>query len=215
MVEGCWRHRYAKYADSPSTWERKGSVLGFFNPETRFQKSAFTGSMWTIGQNDAKHVRLHTKAFPCGWPLKCSERWWIEVLQQSMVLKMKPLKVQMWEWYQLEIGSSIIQNTQPVCQYKGVQNRMCGHRLSYKNSSCEKTFCFMLSGWNLTSNQRINMYILRPQLSVTVNNGSEISLNRWCRAPEVQTKESSQLCQAVRTLQSSSLCVLCCSKQEK
>ena len=23
----------------------------FFHPETRFQKSAFTGSMWTIGQN--------------------------------------------------------------------------------------------------------------------------------------------------------------------
>ena len=40
----------------------KGGVFGFFHPETRFQKSAFsgaafTGSMWMIGQNDAKHVR--------------------------------------------------------------------------------------------------------------------------------------------------------------
>ena len=26
--------------------------------------------MWTISQNDAKHVCLHTKAFPYGWPLK-------------------------------------------------------------------------------------------------------------------------------------------------
>ena len=26
--------------------------------------------MWTIGQNDAKHVSLHTEAFPCGWTLR-------------------------------------------------------------------------------------------------------------------------------------------------
>ena len=26
-------------------------------------KTCFTGSMWTIGQNDAKHVRLHKRAF--------------------------------------------------------------------------------------------------------------------------------------------------------
>ena len=71
---GRWRHRYTKYADSLSTWERKGAVFKFFQPETRFQKSvfrstAFTGAMWRTGQNDAKHVRLHTTAFPCGWPL--------------------------------------------------------------------------------------------------------------------------------------------------
>ena len=31
-----------------------------------FKKSAFTGSIWMISQNDAKHVRLHKKLFPCG-----------------------------------------------------------------------------------------------------------------------------------------------------
>ena len=69
---------YGKYADSLSTREHKGSVLGFPPPpETRFQKSAFsgaafTGSMWTVGQNDAKHVYLHRKVFPSGWPLSCA-----------------------------------------------------------------------------------------------------------------------------------------------
>ena len=33
--------------------------LGFFHPKTRFQKSAFIGSMWT-----------YTKGFPCEWPLR-------------------------------------------------------------------------------------------------------------------------------------------------
>ena len=37
------------------------AVFGFFHPETRFQKSVFSsaaikGTMWTMGQNDAKHV---------------------------------------------------------------------------------------------------------------------------------------------------------------
>ena len=31
------------------------------------------GSMWTIGQNDAQHVHLHKRAFPCGRPL--NEGW--------------------------------------------------------------------------------------------------------------------------------------------
>ena len=57
---GRWRHRYAKYADSPSTRENKGSVFKCFHPETRSQKSVFTGSMRTIGWNDA------TRVFPCG-----------------------------------------------------------------------------------------------------------------------------------------------------
>ena len=66
-----------KYADSLSTQEHKGSIFGFFHPETRFQKSvfagtAFTGSMWTIGQKGAKHVCLHTETFPCRWPLSTS-----------------------------------------------------------------------------------------------------------------------------------------------
>ena len=59
-----------KYVDSLSTRERKCSVFEFFYPDTRFQKSAFTQSMWKIGQNVAKHVHLHTKAFPCGWLLR-------------------------------------------------------------------------------------------------------------------------------------------------
>ena len=45
-------------ADSPSTREQEGCVFGFFHPETRFQKSAFSGSMWTVGQNDMIHVRF-------------------------------------------------------------------------------------------------------------------------------------------------------------
>ena len=51
---GRWHHRYAKYADLLSAQEYKGGVFRFFHHETRFQKSVFTGSMWTIGQNDAK-----------------------------------------------------------------------------------------------------------------------------------------------------------------
>ena len=65
---GRWHHRIAKYADLLITQEREGSVFGFFHPETRFQKSAFTGSVWPIGQT-MQSVRLHTKAFPCGRPL--------------------------------------------------------------------------------------------------------------------------------------------------
>ena len=42
----------------PSTWKREGCVIGFLHPETRFQKSVFSGavfsgSVWTVGQNDA------------------------------------------------------------------------------------------------------------------------------------------------------------------
>ena len=54
---GPWCHGYAEYADSLSTRERKGSIFGFF------QKSAFTGSMWTIGKNNAKHVCYTDKRF--------------------------------------------------------------------------------------------------------------------------------------------------------
>ena len=54
-----WRHRCRKYADSPSTRRCEGRVFRFFHPETWFQKSAFTGSMWTISQNDAKRVFTH------------------------------------------------------------------------------------------------------------------------------------------------------------
>ena len=56
----------SNYADSLSTREHEGGVFTFFHPETRFQKSVFTGSMRTIEQNDAKHVSLHTKVFPWG-----------------------------------------------------------------------------------------------------------------------------------------------------
>ena len=71
---GRWRHRYAKYADWLSKQECKAGVFEFSHPETRFSKSAFTGtafkgSICMIGQNDVKHVRSHTKAYPCGWPL--------------------------------------------------------------------------------------------------------------------------------------------------
>ena len=58
---GWWCHQYTKYADSLSQWEHKGSVFNLFHAETKFQKSAFTGtafteSMWMIGQNDAKRA---------------------------------------------------------------------------------------------------------------------------------------------------------------
>ena len=33
---GWWRHRFGKYADSPSTRKREGCLFGFFHPETRF-----------------------------------------------------------------------------------------------------------------------------------------------------------------------------------
>ena len=33
----------------------------FFHPETRFQKSVLSGSVWTVGQNDAIRVRFHKK----------------------------------------------------------------------------------------------------------------------------------------------------------
>ena len=38
----------------------------FFQPETRFKKSVFTGSTWTIGQNNA-NMRLHkgSETSPC------------------------------------------------------------------------------------------------------------------------------------------------------
>ena len=59
----------------PSIRSQTRAVFGFFHPETWFQKSAFSGSafagfVWTVGPNDAKHVRLHKKTFPCGRPLK-------------------------------------------------------------------------------------------------------------------------------------------------
>ena len=69
-----WRHRYAKYVDSLSKREHKDGIFEFFHPEARFKKSTFIGtvvteSIWRIGQNDTKHVRLY-KVFPCGWPLR-------------------------------------------------------------------------------------------------------------------------------------------------
>ena len=49
---------------------REGCFFGFFHPETRFQKGAFSGSMWTVGQNNAIHVRFGKREFSCGRPLK-------------------------------------------------------------------------------------------------------------------------------------------------
>ena len=69
-VVGRWRHRFGKYADSPSTWKWEGCVFGFLHPETRFQKSAFSGSVWTVGQNDAIPVRFCKRALSSGWGLK-------------------------------------------------------------------------------------------------------------------------------------------------
>ena len=57
----------------------KGSVFEFFHPETRFQKSVFTGSMLAIGQNDAKRACLHIKAFPYGWPLSTGGEFSIHI----------------------------------------------------------------------------------------------------------------------------------------
>ena len=55
--------------------KREGCVFGFFHPETRFQKSAFSGavlsaSVWTVDQNDASRVCFRKRAFSCGRPLK-------------------------------------------------------------------------------------------------------------------------------------------------
>ena len=44
---------------SLSKREYKGGVFKFFHPETRFPKSAFTGSMRTISQHDTKRVFTH------------------------------------------------------------------------------------------------------------------------------------------------------------
>ena len=38
---GQWRHRFGKYADSPSTWKQEGCVFGFLHPETVFKKVRF------------------------------------------------------------------------------------------------------------------------------------------------------------------------------
>ena len=74
---GRWRHRFGKYADSPSTRKREGCVFGFLHPETHFQKSAFSGaafsgSVWTVSQNDAIHVRFRKRALSSGRGLKVS-----------------------------------------------------------------------------------------------------------------------------------------------
>ena len=71
---GRWCHCFGKYADSPSTWKWEGCLFGFLHPETRFQKSAFSGaafsgSVWRVGQNDAVCVCFRKRAFSCGWPL--------------------------------------------------------------------------------------------------------------------------------------------------
>ena len=76
---GRWHLRFRKYADWLSTREREGCIFRFFHLETRFQKSAFSGaafsgSVWTVSQNDAKHVRFSNRAFSCGRPL--SECMW-------------------------------------------------------------------------------------------------------------------------------------------
>ena len=56
----------------------KNVRAAFFHPETRFQISvfsgtAFTGSLLTISQNDAKNVCLHKRAFPFGQALSPTE----------------------------------------------------------------------------------------------------------------------------------------------
>ena len=71
---GRWCHHFGKYADSLSTQKQEGCVFWFFHPETRFQKSAFSGaafsgSVWTVGQNDAIHMRFRKRAFSSGQPL--------------------------------------------------------------------------------------------------------------------------------------------------
>ena len=59
----------AKYVDLLSTRVRKGSIFGFFHPETRFQKSVLTGTVFSL------HARLHTKAFPCGPSVSPQAKW--------------------------------------------------------------------------------------------------------------------------------------------
>ena len=58
---GRWRHRFGKYADSLSTCKWEGCVFVFLHPETHSQKGAFSGSVWTVGQNDAIHVCFSQK----------------------------------------------------------------------------------------------------------------------------------------------------------
>ena len=68
---GQWHHRFVEYADSPSTQEREGCVFESLYPETCFQNSwfsgaAFSGSIWTVSQNDAVHVRFRKRALSSG-----------------------------------------------------------------------------------------------------------------------------------------------------
>ena len=58
-----------------SMWKWEGCVFCFFHPETHFQKSAFSvtafsRSMWTVGQKDAIHLRFHKRVFSSGRPLR-------------------------------------------------------------------------------------------------------------------------------------------------
>ena len=67
-----WSKR--SYASSPSKRTLKGCVCESFHPGNRFQKALFSGNaftvfVWTIGQNDAKHLHWNQKASPCGRPL--------------------------------------------------------------------------------------------------------------------------------------------------
>ena len=72
---GRWHHRFGYYADLPSTWKRESCVFRFLHPETRFQKSEFSGtafsqSVWTVGQNNTIRVCFCKRAFSRGWPLR-------------------------------------------------------------------------------------------------------------------------------------------------
>ena len=52
--------------------KREGCVFGFLRPETRFQKSAFSGSVWKISQTDAIHERFCKRALSSGRGLSAS-----------------------------------------------------------------------------------------------------------------------------------------------
>lgn len=96
---------FGKYADSPSARKREGCVLGFFHAETRFQKRAFSGSVWRVGQNDAQHVRFSQKSVFVWTDFECMKQTpalvflWLNVSESlqpgSKLRRVEELKLQL------------------------------------------------------------------------------------------------------------------------
>lgn len=98
---GRWRHRYAKYADSPSTWECKGGVFGFFHPETRFKKVRLQDPCGRSAKT-MQNVRLHTEAFPCWRPFTV-----ISVIQTPETFSTNWDFICRWQWSESPRGRRV------------------------------------------------------------------------------------------------------------